>query len=184
MKKMNFIGLAMAVVMTTGCAETMLVGTMVAPSVAAGSSIAMAAKTGQTMATTKWYDGIDNLKKDDPAAIRYAKLQDAARDIEARLGIPVSAVEVEVLAKLYEARNADLQTFAKDRRLTRAQIDEAVKTLRQKGLISVMTAPGRPGGFIAMATPMGTALGDPLNLGRDNGRDTPPDSPPVFVMNR
>ncbi len=176
----KLISVALVAVVTTGCAETLLVGSMVAPTAATGASVLMTAKTTETMATTRWYDGIDRLERDDPAATRYARLQDAAREVEARLGIPVSPVEVEILAKLHEARNADLETFARDRRLTRAQIDTALKTLRAKGLISLMDAPSRPGGFAAVANDRALAIGNPLELVPGN---TPPEQPPVYVMN-
>ncbi|MCW5830250.1 MAG: hypothetical protein KIT79_13150 [Deltaproteobacteria bacterium] len=168
-----------ALFLTAGCAESVIVAsTLVAPTAATGASALMAMKTGETMRTTKWYDGIERFDNQDAEAIRYARLQDAAREIESRMGVKVSPEEVDVLATLYRARNADLETFAKDRRLTRAQIDEALKMLRKKGLITVIDQPGRPGGFVAMATPKATALGDPMQLGRDPG-----ESPPVFVMN-
>lgn len=161
---------------TSGCmGPALMAGTLVAPTAASVGTVAMAMKSGESMSQTRWYDGIERLDQNDPAAIRLAKLQDAAREIEARIGVPVTTVEVEVLAKLYEARNGDLETFARDRRLTRAQIDSAVKALREKGLVSYADRPGRPGGYeVALAAKM-AALGDPMDLGRN--------TPPVFAMN-
>ena len=158
----------------TGCAGPVLVGTMVAPTVASVSAVAMAAETGRVATQTKWYDGND--LDTNPEAARLAKLEDAARDIEARTGIKVSPVEVDVLTKLYEARSADLGTFAKDRRLTRAQIDDAVKTLREKGLVSIVNTPSRAGGYEVTGTMKFAALGNPLELGRE-------ETPPVYAMN-
>ncbi len=172
--------LALVLGISSGCAEAVLVtGTMAAPAVAAGSSLALAAKTGETMTTTKWYDGLDHYDRQDPAAVRYAKLQDAAREIEARFGIPVTPMEVEVLAKLYEAKNADLKTFAEDRRMSRTQITEAIRTLRAKGLVSVRDDSTRPGGYVAAPTGRALAFGHPLELGREPGAG----QPPVFVLN-
>jgi len=157
-----------------GCAAPMLVGAMAGPTVATVSTVAMAAETGRVASQTKWYDGNDF--DTNPEAVRQAKLEDAARDIEARTGIRVSPAEVEVLGKLYEARSADLRTFASDRRLTRAQIDDALKTLREKGLVSVTVNPGRPGGYEVTGTVKFAGLGNPLELGRE-------DAPPVYAMN-
>jgi len=167
---------ALAALTLSACTGPMLMaGVMAAPTAATVSSVAMASVSAQTMGTTDWYDGLDPIDNKDPEQIRLAKLQDAARDLEVRLGVPLTVTEVQVLAKLYEAGNGDLETFARDRRLTRAQIENAVQALREKGLVSLVDRPGRAGGYEARLAMKVARLGHPLNTGRS-------DRPPVYAM--
>ncbi|MCW5828513.1 MAG: hypothetical protein KIT79_04265 [Deltaproteobacteria bacterium] len=174
-KTLIFVGFLAAT--ASGCVgPALLAGSLVGPTAATVSTTAMMIKASETMTTTQWYDGIDSLDKNsDPAALRLARLQEAAREIESRIGVPVSPIEVEILATLYQARNADLETFARDRRLSRAQIEGALKTLREKGLVSMADRPGRSGGFEATMTTRAAMLGNPLEPARGG-------HPPVYVM--
>ncbi len=153
--------IAASCLMLQACAggETMLVGALVVhPVTLAASTVAMPV-AADSAAHTGLFDGLATPKAKQE---EYAKLDQAAEELSAQVGARITRNDVKLLAVLDRRGQAGLREFARDSKLTRTEVMDAVARLEALHLIWLDHHVTESGPFTAALTPKGTLTRMPV----------------------